>query len=113
MKIVVLVKRVLDTASIIKIGADNKSIIENNFKFVINPYDEYAIEEALKIKEEKGAEVVIVSAGKVECKETIRTALAMGANYAIVYHFNTGALTHAFKRISPGYVPRCVSALLY
>ena len=84
MKIVVLIKRVPDTASILQVGPDNKSVKQDNVKFIINPYDEYAIEEALKIKETIGAEVVVVSAGGTECKETIRTAIAMGADNGVL-----------------------------
>jgi len=84
MVIAVLVKRVPDTASVFKIASDGKSVEAGNLKYVISPYDEHAIEEAIKLKEAKEAEVVIVSAGGDETKETIRTALAMGADYAVL-----------------------------
>jgi electron transfer flavoprotein beta subunit len=85
MLIAVLVKRVPDTASVFKVTPDNKSIDTANLKYVMSPYDEYAVEEAIKIKEASGAdEVVIVSAGPDGTKDTIRQALAMGADRAVL-----------------------------
>ena len=85
MKIAVCLKRVPDTTTKIVIGADGKSIDENGVKFVPNPYDEYAIEEGLKLKEAAGAgEVVVVSLGADSAQETLRTALAMGADRAVL-----------------------------
>ncbi len=85
MKIAVCLKRVPDTTSKIVIGADGKSIDETGLKFVPNPYDEYAIEEALKLKETAGSgEVVVISLGTDATQETLRTALAMGADRAIL-----------------------------
>jgi electron transfer flavoprotein beta subunit len=85
MKIAVCLKRVPDTTTKIVIGADGKSIDENGVKFVPNPFDEYAIEEGLKLKEAAGAgEVVVVSLGADSAQETLRTALAMGADRAIL-----------------------------
>lgn len=83
MKIVVLVKRVPDTASVFKIAPDGKGIVEDGLKFVMSPYDEHAVEEAIKIKEANGAEVIAVSLGPEGCKEILRTALAMGADSAV------------------------------
>ncbi len=85
MKIAVCLKRVPDTTTKIVIGADGKAIDESGVKFVPNPYDEYAIEEALKLKEAAGAgEVVVISLGTDAAQETLRTALAMGADRAIL-----------------------------
>jgi electron transfer flavoprotein beta subunit len=85
MKIAVLMKRVPDTASVFKIGSDNKSVDTAGLKYVISPYDEHAIEEAIKLREAgKAAEVIIVTAGPEGSQETIRTALAMGADRAIL-----------------------------
>jgi len=85
MVIAVLVKRVPDTASVFKIAGDNKSVDTANLKFVMSPYDEYAVEEAIQIKEAKGdAEVVLVSAGPDAAKDTIRQGLAMGADRAVL-----------------------------
>jgi electron transfer flavoprotein beta subunit len=84
-KIAVCLKRVPDTTTKIVIAADGKSIDENGVKFVPNPYDEYAIEEALKLKEAAGqGEVVVISLGGDAAQETLRTALAMGADRAVL-----------------------------
>jgi electron transfer flavoprotein beta subunit len=85
MKIVVCVSHVPDTATRIKVGSDGKSIDPAGVTYVINPYDEYAVEEALKTKEKFGdGEVIIVSLGSDNSKETIRKALAMGADSGIL-----------------------------
>lgn len=84
MKIAVLVKRVPDTASVFKIGPDNKSVETGGLKFVMSPYDEHAVEEAIQQREAGNAEEVIVfTAGTEGTQETIRTALAMGADRAV------------------------------
>jgi electron transfer flavoprotein beta subunit len=84
MKIAVLIKRVPDTASVFKIGGDNKSVDTGGLKFVMSPYDEHAVEEALQIREAGNAEeVVVVTMGMDGTQETIRQALAMGADRAI------------------------------
>lgn len=84
MKIAVLVKRVPDTASVFKIGGDNRSVETGTLKYVMSPYDEHAVEEAIKTREAgKADEVIIVSMGGDGTQETIRTALAMGADRAI------------------------------
>lgn len=84
MKILVLVKRVPDTASVFKIAADGKSVSGENLKYVMGPYDEHAVEEAIKIKEAGEAEVVVVSLGPEGTQETIRLGLAMGADRGIL-----------------------------
>jgi len=84
MKIAVLMKRVPDTASVFKISPDNKSVETGNLKYVMSPYDEHAMEEAILTKEAgKADEVVVVTLGKEGAQETIRTALAMGADRAV------------------------------
>lgn len=85
MKIAVCIKRVPDTETRIKIGEDGKSIDPAGVKFVLNPYDEYAMEEALRLKEKAGSgEVVAVAMGSESSQETIRTALAMGADRGVL-----------------------------
>ena len=84
MKIAVCIKRVPDTETRIKIGADGKSIDESGVKFILNPFDEYAVEEALKLQEQAGGEVVVVCLGTEASQETIRTALAMGADSGVL-----------------------------
>jgi electron transfer flavoprotein beta subunit len=82
MNILVLLKQTFDTEE--KIIVDNGRISEDGVKFIINPYDEYAVEEALKLKEEHGGEVTIISVGPSRTEEALRTAFAMGADGAIL-----------------------------
>ena len=85
MKIAVCVKRVPDTTSKIVIASDGKSIDETGLKFVPNPYDEFAIEEALALKEKAGSgETAVYSLGGPAAGETLRTALAMGIDRAVL-----------------------------
>ncbi|MFH0734461.1 MAG: electron transfer flavoprotein subunit beta/FixA family protein [bacterium] len=84
MKIVVCVSHVPDTASKINIGSDGKSLDTTGLTFVLNPYDEFAIEEALKTKEKVGGEVILLSVGDDSFKESLRKGLAMGADSAIL-----------------------------
>ncbi len=87
MKIAVCVSHVPDTAAKINVGPDGKSIDTNGVSFIINPYDEFAVEEALKTKEALGGEVVVISLGGDEVKETIRKALAMGADSGVLLKY--------------------------
>jgi len=89
MDIVVLVKQVPDTESLIQIESDGVSVKTDDIKWVMNPYDELAVEAALQIKEAEGGTVAILSMGPVKTVETIRTALAMGADKGI--HINDPA----------------------
>jgi electron transfer flavoprotein beta subunit len=86
MKIFVCLKQVPDTESRIQLKADKSGIEEAGIKWIMNPYDEYAVEEALKVKEAKGAgSVTVISLGpKARVSEALRTAMAMGADDAIV-----------------------------
>jgi len=84
-KIAVCVKRVPDTEARIKIDAGGKAIDEAGVKFVLNPYDEFAVEEGLRRRDaDGGGEVVVVSVGGDASLETIRTALAMGADRGVL-----------------------------
>ncbi|MSQ48579.1 MAG: electron transfer flavoprotein subunit beta/FixA family protein [Deltaproteobacteria bacterium] len=84
MKTLVTVKRVPDPESTIRVKPDGSGIVTENVKYVINPFDEIAIEEALRIKEKQGGgEVVLVSIGAKVVSEQLRTGLAMGADRAI------------------------------
>jgi electron transfer flavoprotein beta subunit len=86
-KIGVCIKQVPDTASKIRIKEDKSGIAEDGLKFVIGPYDEYAVEEALRTKEKSaGSEVVALSVGPKRTQEALRSALAMGCDRAI--HIN-------------------------
>lgn len=84
MDVVVLVKQVPDTESLIQIAEDSVSIKTGDLKWVINPYDEFAVEEALQIREAHGGTVTILSMGPEKTTEAIRTALAMGADNGIL-----------------------------
>ncbi|MCA1988208.1 MAG: electron transfer flavoprotein subunit beta/FixA family protein [Desulfarculus sp.] len=84
MNIVVCIKQVPDTESQIKIGADGKSIATDDIKWVMNPYDEFGVEEALRIQKAKGGTVTVVGAGPKRVTEALRTALAMGADKAVL-----------------------------
>lgn len=81
MHVVVILKQTFDTEEKIVIAGDKVS--EDGVKFVINPYDEYAVEEALRLKEAQGGTVTVVSAGPERAAEALRTALAMGADEAV------------------------------
>lgn len=82
MKIFVCVKNVPDTAARIKVVG--QAGYDESVKFVINPYDEYAVEEAVKITEQNGGEVVVVTVGKKSAENAIRSAMAMGAHRGIL-----------------------------
>jgi electron transfer flavoprotein beta subunit len=85
MKILVPVKRVVDFNVKIRVKSDRSGVELANVKMSMNPFDEIAVEEALRLKEAgKATEVVAVSAGNASCAETIRTALAMGADRGIL-----------------------------
>ncbi len=83
MKIAVLVKQVPDTATRIQLASDGSGINTAGIKWVLNPYDEFAIEEALKLRDQHSGEVVLVSFGPARVEEAIRQGLAMGADRAI------------------------------
>jgi electron transfer flavoprotein beta subunit len=83
MKIVVCVKQVPDTETRIRIAPEGNAIVEADVNWIVSPYDEFAIEEALRIKEKKGGEVVLVTAGPDRAQSALRTGLAMGADSAL------------------------------
>ena len=85
MKVLVSVKRVIDYNVKIRIGSDHLAVETANVKMSMNPFDEIAIEEAIRLKEAGTAsEVIAVSMGDAQCQETIRTALALGADRGIL-----------------------------
>jgi len=84
-KILVAVKRVPDYNATIKVKPDGTGIVTENLKYVVNPFDEIAVEEALRLKDKGGgAEVVLISVGVKATSEQLRTGLAMGADRAIL-----------------------------
>ncbi|HEY9100544.1 electron transfer flavoprotein subunit beta/FixA family protein [Chitinimonas sp.] len=91
MKILVAVKRVVDYNVKVRCKPDGSDVDIANVKMSMNPFDEIAVEEAVRLKEAgKASEIVVVSLGVKQCEETLRTALAMGADRAI--HVETDAV---------------------
>ena len=91
MKALVAIKRVVDFNVKVRVNADGSGVDIGNVKMSMNPFDEIAVEEAVRLKEAgKISEVVAVSLGEKKCEDTLRTALAMGADRAI--HVETDAL---------------------
>ncbi|TAN56197.1 MAG: electron transfer flavoprotein subunit beta/FixA family protein [Rhodospirillales bacterium] len=85
MKVLVAVKRVVDYNVKIRVKSDHTGVETANVKMSMNPFDEIAVEEAVRLKEAgKASEIVAVSMGPAACQETIRTALAMGADRGIL-----------------------------
>jgi electron transfer flavoprotein beta subunit len=85
MKVLVAVKRVVDYNVKIRVKADSSGVETANVKMSMNPFDEIGVEEAIRLKEKGTAtEIVAVSMGPLQCQETIRTALAMGADRGIL-----------------------------
>ena len=85
MKALVAVKRVVDYNVKVRVKADGTDVDVANVKMSMNPFDEIAVEEAVRLKEAgKITEIVAVSMGVKQCEETLRTALAMGADRAIL-----------------------------
>ena len=96
MKMLVLVKQVPDTATQVKVGSDPRTIDQTGITWIVSPYDEFALEEALRIKEKRnqaGDEVVAVTLGSERAREALRSCLAMGADRAI--HVNDPAFEGA------------------
>ncbi len=90
MRILVGVKRVVDYAVKVRVRPDKMGVVTEGVKHSMNPFDEIAIEEAVRMKEKKTAkEVVAVTVGPAQSQETLRTALAMGADRAV--HVETAA----------------------
>ncbi|TYS68991.1 electron transfer flavoprotein subunit beta/FixA family protein [Sutcliffiella horikoshii] len=82
MNIFVLLKRTFDTEE--RLTVSNGSINEDGAEFIINPYDEYAVEEAIQVRDTHGGEVTVVTVGSEEAEKELRTALAMGADKAVL-----------------------------
>ncbi|MBB6282773.1 electron transfer flavoprotein subunit beta/FixA family protein [Geobacillus subterraneus] len=86
MNIFVLMKRTFDTEE--KITIKNGKINEEGAEFIINPYDEYAIEEAIQVRDKHGGEVTVVTVGSEEAEKELRTALAMGCDKAVLINMD-------------------------
>jgi len=98
-KILVPIKRVPDPATTIRVLPDGSGIATDNIKWVINPFDEIAIEEALRIKEKQTGEVVLITIGQSAWQEQLRTGLAMGADRAILVKHESALDSLAIARI--------------
>ncbi|NBO39382.1 electron transfer flavoprotein beta subunit/FixA family protein [bacterium] len=83
MKILVLVKHVPDTETKVKLAAGGKGLDDSEFKYMVNPYDEFAIEEAVRTQEKQGGESVVVSLGPTRVQEGMRKAMAMGIDRGV------------------------------
>ncbi len=102
MKIFVCVKSVPDTAATITVVRNTG--FDESVKFLVNPYDEYAIEEAVSLSEKVGGEVVVVTLGKPDAMATVRSALALGAHRAILVtidqqFFDSGDTANVLRKI--------------
>ena len=84
MNIVVVIKQTPDTETVIRIAPGKSQIVTSDIKWIINPYDEFAIEAALRLKEKHGGTVTVISYGPQRVVEALRTALAMGADEAVL-----------------------------
>jgi electron transfer flavoprotein beta subunit len=84
MKLAACINHVPDTATKVNIGPDGKTINKAGVTYVISPYDEFAIEECLRLKEKQGGDVTVISLGSNAHKESLRKALAMGVDRAVL-----------------------------
>jgi electron transfer flavoprotein beta subunit len=91
--VIVCMKQVPDTETLIKIKPDGSGIVTDDIKYIMNPYCEFAVEEALRIKEKFGGQAVLVTMGPQRAQEALRTGLAMGADRSI--HLNDPAFEGA------------------
>jgi len=90
MKVLIAVKRVIDYNVKIRVKSDNSGVETVNVKMAMNPFDEIAVEEAVRLKEAGTAsEIIVISMGTTQSSETIRTALAMGADRGILVETDT------------------------
>jgi electron transfer flavoprotein beta subunit len=107
MKVLVAVKRVIDYNVNIRVKPDNTGVETANVKMSMNPFDEIAVEEAIRLKEAGTAsEVVVVSMGEKKCQETIRTALAMGADRGILVETDEELQPLAVAKLLKGIVEK-------
>ena len=92
MKIIVVIKRVPDTETQVRLGDDGKTIDPTGVVYVMNPYDEYAVEEAVKLKEKHGGEITVLCVSPEEATKEIRTAIAMGCDDGVLFKDPEGSL---------------------
>jgi electron transfer flavoprotein beta subunit len=112
MKLAACINHVPDTAAKINIAADGKTVDKTGVTYVLSPYDEFAVEECLRLKEKNGGDVTVISLGGDVHKETLRKALAMGADKAVLLKDDATrdsfgiakALADYLKEVSPDVV---------
>ncbi|MBI4774944.1 MAG: electron transfer flavoprotein subunit beta/FixA family protein [Deltaproteobacteria bacterium] len=103
MDIIVCIKQVPDTETQIKIDSAGTDVVKDDIKWIMNPYDEFGVEEALRLKEKHGGSVTVVSVGPKRATEAIRTALAMGADKGMLLNdqaFENGDSFSAAKALA-------------
>jgi len=109
--IIACIKQVPDTETQIRVKADGSGIDETGIKWVMNAYDEYGVEEALRLKEKQGGEVTVISLGPARAMETIRTALAMGADKGV--HISGPALEGADAYVTASALAAAIREIPY
>lgn len=108
MRILVGCKRVIDYAVKVRVKPDKTGVVTDGVKHSLNPFDEIAVEEAVRLKEKKiASEIIAVSCGPTQCQEVIRTALAMGADRGI--HVEIGASD--YDKLQPYHVSKILAKL--
>lgn len=111
MNIMVCMKQVPDTAIAIKLDAEQKSIDRSEITYVVNPFDEYAIEAGLQLKEKYGGEVTLVTMGPDRADEALRTGLAMGADKGV--HISDPALEGSDTLVTAKVLAAAIKGLPY
>lgn len=111
MNILVCMKQVPDTAIAIKLDAEQKSIDRSEMTYVVNPFDEYAIEAGLQLKEKYGGEVTLVTMGPDRADEALRTGLAMGADKGV--HISDPALEGSDTLVTAKVLAAAIKGLPY
>ena len=107
MKVLVSIKRVVDFNVKVRVKADGSGVETANVKMSMNPFDEIAVEEAVRLKEAgKATEIVVVSCGTTACQETLRTALAIGADRAILVETDVDLQPLAVSKLLKAVVER-------
>lgn len=108
LRVMVGVKRVIDYAVKVRVKPDKSGVVKDNVKHSMNPFDEIAVEEAVRMKEKKIAkETVAVSCGPPQCQETLRTALALGIDKAIHVEVDPAA----YEKMEPIHVAQILSKI--
>lgn len=111
MNILVCVKQVPDTAITIKLDGDQRSIDRSEITYVVNPYEKYAIEEGLRLKEKFGGEVTLITMGPDRADEVLRTGLAMGADKGV--HISDSSLEGSDALVTANVLAAAIKELSY